>query len=565
MSRAICITALAALIVGLVGISSSTRAGSIRRSDLPPPQETVSSTDTPLLGVVWTPPDAPGPALRALNRIHAAGATAVRLTTLPAADTVFARADTLGLRLFVDLPVSYVSARALRDAVEEARPELDRLRSLAQRHAAVQYVGLARHADTTVPAACSVLDEWTSRLNDDRPALRTYYVTPFTAPADRCAGAVNLVLPDMRARPAPVEQWQRWHGGAAAVGLGALGTWVHSGAETGLRVPHSAERQARYLERTLSHLLDASQPSPHAVFAYRWRDRPAPPLSSRRYGLQDTSGTRRPAADVVAGIYTGTQRVFAFPSGTAPPTTPHGLLLFGWGLIVLLAGLYALRPFVRRTAFRYFAAHGFYWDALREGRNVAPGVNAVLLLLVATALGIIATVLARIAAARPTTEHVVAVLPAPLHAPLGAGLAEPVLAGCVAGGLTLALLGGWTAGLTAAPRSDARLSLGQALMLVVWPCWPVIPGMVAALVTAAQPPASPNLLGSLLFGGGLVGSVAVTGRVLRDYWALTDGPGPVSIVLVSLSPPALLFLITLLVILQYDIPLSLLWHLLTRT
>jgi len=532
-----------------------------------PERERVSSspTEPPLFGVVWTPPGAPGPALRELDRIHALGATAIRLTALPPTDRVVARADTLGLTLFVDLPVSYVGAKALSDSLDRAAPVLERLQALARRHQSVQYVGLARHADTTVPTACSTLAEWTDRLHAGPSPLRTYYVTPFPAATDRCADAVDLPLIDTRAQPAPVTSWRAWDPDTRPAGIGALGTWLSLAARPGLRVPHSPEQQARYLERGLSRLLDGTQPPPPAVFVHRWGDDAGAPLPVRRYGLHDAAGARRPAADVVAGLYTGAQRVFAFPTGTSPPSAPHGLLVLGWGLVALLAGLYAQRPFVRQTALRYFAAHGFYRDAVRKGRDVSTPLNALLLLVVATALGLTATVLLRLGAAQPVTEHVVAALPAALGTLLGHGIAHPSVGGAVVGGAAFLLLVGWAGALVLAARSEGAFSMGQGLMLVAWACWPGPAAMVVALVAATEPPLSPFLLSGLLVGGGLITIIAVTTRVLRDFWAVSGVAPSLLISLTLASPLALVLLTTAAVLVQYDVSFPLLWHLLTRT
>jgi hypothetical protein len=525
----------------------------------------VLPADSAALGVVWTPPEAPGPALQELNRIHALGATAVRLTSPPPADTIVVRADTLGLTLFVDLPVSYVAAGALSDSLRRASPVLDRLRALARRHRSLRYVGLARAANTTVPAACSTLAAWTDRLHAAPAPLRTYYVTPFPAGADRCAEAVDRPLLDTRAWPRPVVRWSAWADEAPRTGIGALGTWTRPGAAPGLRVPHSPEQQARYLERSLSRLLDTLETPPSAVFVHRWRDRAGTVPPDRRYGLHDTAGTRRPAADVVAGFYSGTQRVFAFPAGTPPPPTPHGLLLLGWGLIALLAGLYAGRPFVRETALRYFAAHGFYRDAVREGRDVSAVLNALLLLAAAAALGLTATVLLRAGAPWPGTEHVLAALPSALRSPLAEAVAHPSVAGLVVGGAALAALGGWAGALVLGARANGSFSLGQGLMLVAWPCWPAFLGMVLALTIPSGPPGSPLVLGVLLVGGGLVTIVAVTVRILRDFWAVSAVAPSLLFPLTLASPLVLLLLAASILLIRHDLPVSLIWHLLTRT
>lgn len=526
-------------------------------------QSSSPSPDSTLLGVTWTPPDAPGPTLHKLDRIHATGVSAIRLTAVPSNDALFVRADSLDLQLFVDLPVSSVTASALRDSLFQTQPTVDRIREVAREHESVTHVGLAQYADTTVPAACAVLREWTTRLHNGPSPLRTYYVTPFRPLADRCAGAVDLVLLDTRGRPNPVQLWQRATSDTSRTGLGALGTWVRPDAPSGLRAPHSPERQARYLERALAQVHDAAE-GPAAVFVHRWADPSTPPVPDRQYGLHDTSGTQRPAAAVVQGFYTGTQRVFAFSSGPGA-SSPHGLILLGWGLVVVLAGLFAGRPFVRQTAYRYFAAPGFYRDAVQEARDVSPGINTVLLFLGATATGLIAAVLARLAASSPTTEHVLAALPPGLRGPLAIGVTQPALAGIVMGGLTVGLLAGWTGALVLTARSASPFSVPQALMLVVWPVWVVFPGMILALVTATHPPVSPALLGGGLVVGGIVASLAVVGRVLYDYNRITDVSVPVTLALILPSPPVLVGLTLGVVAVQSQVPLSLLWHLLTKT
>jgi hypothetical protein len=102
-------------------------------------------------------------------------------------------------------------------------------------------------------------------------------------------------------------------------------------------------------------------------------------------------------------------------------------------------------------------------------------------------------------------------------------------------------------------------------MLVVWPCWPVLPGMIVALLAVTQPPTSPLVLGLLLLGGSLVMMVLVTIRVLRDYGAVSTVPPFLLVPLGLTSPPSLLTLGFFLFTVQYDIPFSLIWHLLTRT
>lgn len=522
--------------------------------------------DSTVRGVVWTPPDHPGPALRTLSHMAAAGVTAVRLTTLPPADTILGRADALDLQLYVDLPVSYVGATALRDSLAAAQTALTRLERLAGRYASLHAVGLAQHADTSVPAACSALHDWTDRLHSQAPSLRTYYVTPFPAPQDQCADAVDRPLLDVRDRPAPAARWAAWTDTTAAAGIGALGTWVHTGAGSGLRVPHSPERQARHLETAFSALLTAdSSSAPPPVFVSRWSDAATPSLPFRHYGTRTTDGSPRPVADVLRGFYTDTQHVFAFPLGSAPPDTPIWALLLGWILLALLGSLYTQNLYVRQTLFRYFGAHGFYRDAIRRGREVGFTENAVLLSGIGVALSIIGTIVARITAHQPATGLVVEALPPVLQWPLATGLTHPLLAGGVVGVGAVALLVGWMLVLVGVAQRTGSFSLGQGLMLITWPCWPALLGMLVALVAATDPPLSTGLLGLVLLIGGGVTLLAITVRVLRNYWLVSDVPLPIVALLVVPSPAVVLLLTYVVLHTQYSLPLSLLWHLATRT
>jgi len=552
---------LACLLLSLIAApgladASSTAEREPRTDSLPSP---------PLLGVVWTPPEHPGPALRALNKMHEAGVTAVRLRSLPPADTVLGRADALGLRLFVDLPVAYVAAAALDDSLRAARPLLATIQRLARQHPSLYAVGLAQGANTSTPAACGPLRRWTQRVHEGPPPLHTYYVTPFPAESDRCRDAPDWVLLDTRGRPAPARRWAQWRDSTAQVGMGALGTWVAPTADPGLRVPHSPERQARHLERALTTLLDDSTALAAPVFAYRWSDRAPSPLPTRQYGLHTRDGRARPAANVLSGIYQGTQRVFAFPLGTPVSNTPVGALLLGWALLALLGGLYARNPFVRQTLYRYFGAHGFYRDAVREGREVGEVENGVLLSVVGGALGIIGALVADIAGPQPATGLVVEALPIPLQSPVALGLTHPLAAGLAVGGLSILLLGGWALLLTLAARTEGPFSAAQALMLVTWPCWPAVLGMIVALVAATQPPISAGLLGLSLLTGGALTIGAVTVRVLRDYWLVSGVALPWALLLIVPSPLSITLLGLGLLVGIYDLPVSLLWHLATRT
>ena len=532
----------------------------------PQPSPGSSSLASPQLGLVWTPPSPPDSALAALDRIAATGATAVRLTHLPAdttATTIATRADSLGLRLYIDLPMADGSAPRPDEARPQADASLDQLRSLANRHASITHVGLARGASTTGSRRCDRLRRWTERIHDASASLHTYYVTPFVPSADRCADAVDQPLLDLRGHPRPTDRWRAWRTRTDSVGIGALGTWTRPAAASGLWVPHSAERQARYLETTLSRLLNPTRAAPPVVFVARWQDDDTSLLPSRRYGLHDAAGTPRPAATVVRGLYSGTQRTFAFPDGSAPTGT-SGLVLVGWGLMAVLGLLYARSLFVRETAVRYFTTPGFYRDALRDGREVSFGANSLLLGLVGGSLGVAAARMARLATAQPETERVLAALPRVVGMALAPGVEHPTLAGVAVGGGALVLLLLWTGAGVAMARLGTRFTVAQGLMLVTWPCWPVLLAPPVALAAGPNAPLSPSLSTLVLLGGGTLVLLSVTLRVLFDYWRVTDAPAWTLLPLAALSPLALVGA-SLLVAAQYGVSFSLLWRLAVYT
>ena len=521
--------------------------------------------DTVQKGIVWTPPADRGPILRGLRALRATGATTLRLTRPPASEVLYAAADTMGLSLYVDLPVGPACSTALADSLAAVTGTLDRLQAQARAHPSLQSVGLSGPLDTTAPSTCTALSEWTDRVHR-QSELSTYYSTPFASEADRCADAVDRVLVDLRSTTTPLARWDAWTRTASNAAIGALGTWVHPEAREGLRIPHSPQRQARYLERHLNALLDSTEAQPGALFVHRWRDASDAALSPRQYGLHTAEGTARPAARVVSGIYRSTQRVFAFPVGTAPSgSAPYGLVLLGWGMVALLAGLYGQNTYVRQTLARYFTAHGFYRDAVREGRDISTGANGLLFGLIGAALGIIGTLALQISAPQPATGFVVEALPSPLQAPAVHALTHPLTGGLIVGGGTLALLLLWTLVLTGVAQQWNPFSFDQALTLMVWPCWPALPGVVVALVAATRPPVSPGLLGGVLLIGGGLTLVAVTVRVLRDYAAITDVP---LALIPLLALPSPLLVVTLLLVgltARYDVPLSLLYSLVMQT
>lgn len=563
----------------LAAILWAAGAGNGTAQPSPGPDGARAPGDRPLRGVVWTPPAAAGEAARDLRAMDRAGVEAVRVTRPPRDSTLLALADTLGLVFFADLSAAPFSPARLRDSLAALGQRLDRLATRARRHPSLQYVGLARYADTTVPATCSLLQRLAGRLSGEAPSrLRTYYVTRFRPGADRCAETTDLVVADVRDRADPLQRLSAWEDDTPVAGI--LGTWTRPGAERGLAIRRSAERQARYLERHLGRLFgrrgsDLEAPPTagpdsalSAVFAYRWRDRAATaatPTLSRRYGLHAASGQERPAARVVRGLYTGRQTVFAFPNGPAPLPRPSWLILLGWGVVGLVGAAVAARPSFRQMIGRYFTAHGFYCDAVRSAREAMPGVTVLLLALVAAALGITGAAAAQAAAGLPDLPFLVAALPDALQAVVVPWINAPGALGAWAAVTGAGLIGLWSLALGLAAHRWTPLSYGQALMVAVWPCWPVFPVMGTALVITTLAPAAavPALAG--LGAAGTLALAAVTVRVHRDFAVVARVSPWLSAALTLVSPIAVASLAALALGAGPAVPVDLMVHLLTRT
>jgi hypothetical protein len=342
-------------------------------------------------------------------------------------------------------------------------------------------------------------------------------------------------------------------------------------AGRGLRTPHSPEWQARRLETQLATFVDANPPTPPAVFVYRWHDASSsgessskPDLPARAYGLIGPDGSVRPAGRVVRGFYTGRQQAFAFPRGPDPAEGWSGLVVLGWIVLAGIAVVFAQAPLVRRTAARYFSAHGFYRDAVQEGRETLPRIQPILLLCVAVAVGITVAAVARGVDGLPETGAVLDALPKPAAAALDLALAHPSWVGAGIGALGLIVLIGWSLLLVLAAREWERLRVDQALMLVTWPCWPAVPLMVASLVAVAQPAGEATGILAIVCAAAVAVSGSIVVRVLRDFASVTGVPGGIAGVLALLSPPSLTVATVLLVGWRAGISLSTLWHLIPR-
>ncbi len=577
-------------------------------SDVP-----VEGVFTGAKGVVWSPPSSARAARFALRDMADAGVTAVRMTAsmpalgekLDASETsqrneqsggesgrgfagnvqeqIWADAHALGIDIWLDLPLAYRSTAQLRRMNKTVRPALQELAKRVTSNPAVRAIGLGTGLATIEPETCELLRTWASIVRaeldgTESPQRAVYYVTPFHPEVDACASAVDGVLLDVRDRGAATAFMQAWRERSPVpVAIGAAGTWIDPSAESGLSVPHSPQRQARELETALTTWLpDLNDPlrpvrkelqddgyldiaafgereAPISVFVARWEDTASP--LGRAYGLYTSQGAKRPAADVLRGVYTGTQRVFAFPTGEAPGPDAPRAVLFGWLIVGVLAVIFARRPLFRRATVRYFSAHAFYCDSVREGRETMPIVNVFMLVLVSMAAGVIASVVVEVLRPLMIIEHVVMALGPELGVGIDALIQRPVVMGSVVAGGVAVLLLLWAIVIGVVVRQWVSLGADQVSMLVLWPCWPVLLWMGAALVTASSG-GTTQAAGLLALLSGAT-AVTATVRVLRDMHAVSRIPVGVTFLLSLVSPATALLVIAFGLWARYDVPVAL--------
>lgn len=541
---------------------------------LPVVAQSMPEVPEPLQGVVWREPTDPAIAAEDLVRMREMGVQAIRTPPVEAR-RLLTLADTLGLTVLQDLPLSNLPAYRLRDTLRYALRTLAPLVRRAHSHPSSVHFGLATNSDTSDSLACAFFEQAAAYVRRQGPPhSRVYYVTRIIE-EDRCGRVVDFVLLDALGSKDPLAILRRWRQAHpnVPVGLAAVGTWVSSEETRGLGVPGSPEEQARYLERHLRRLLLDEEGVPLGVFVYQWRDEysslPSPAFDLRNpyleaFGLFNTQGEARPAASVVAGIYGQRQMVFAFPAGEVRPHGPSVSTMTGWTIILLLGVIYFASPRFRQMVPRYFGARGFYREAIREGRDVLLVAAALPLAVFSLSVGVIWMVVIEAVRSSPTFVLLHGWLPVSLGEVLVTLLAQPwmllVVLSCIyASSVTI-----WSASLAFAARNRYPLSPAQAIMLTTWPRWPLMVAMIAAMVVATMPAEQAFRPALYLVLAWLAITLFATVRALVDYRAITRVP-PTRALAMAFFNPFVLLLIALLVVASQSRPeIAYLWHTIVR-
>ncbi len=474
----------------------------------------VFAQQPPAVGVVYAPARTYEAVASDFRQMQAAGVRVVRMPPV-ADDRLLTLADTLGLALYQELPSAYLTAARARTDTDAMEAALTDVLTRSRGHRSAQTFGLARRPDTGDARVCRVLESLAERVRTQLPRARTYYVAPF-ASGDRCVDAVDFVLLPALDAPDPARVLARWQAAHPSTPAGLIVGWRVQADMRGTQNAHSPENVAARLDTALTRLLRApAEQAPTALLVYRWRDAgPAATdlqaVAGPSFGVLERDGVR-PAYDVLRGHFTGTRNVFALRSGAQVPHRHRGsLVVLTWLMVGLLGWVMRREPRVRQMATRYFTAHGFYRESIRDGRD-ALGLS-VLVLALATGLsaGIIAAVLLDAAQSSPAFGFLVSALPVGVGRVVARLLASPVLLALSA--MLAFLVAQVVQALVFAVAVRRRYALKpvQPLSLSLWSHWPLLPLAFAALVVDTLPPPQG------LRGMGIVVALALAVEV----WAL---------------------------------------------
>jgi len=520
------------------------------------------------LGVVWESPESSILAISDLEDIRAAGIMSVRTGPILEQE-ILDLADSLGLTLYRELPISHFPAQQLLDSTAYAANLLKELLAAGRNHPSAGPIGLAVNSDVSDPNACAYFQEVRKLIPQNR-AQQFYYVGSFIED-DACHEAVDFVLLDALDESEPVHSLEEWTGiRATRVGLASVGWMVDPAEAQGLGSSLSSQEQARSLENTIGALKDYE--SPTIVFIHRWRDqiaragrfRPLRDPYNRQYGLNTADRHPREAKGVLSTFLQTGQNLFAFTPVQSQRFTFPWFVLLGWLLITLVAVLYASSPRFRYMLPRYFMAHGFFRNAVREAREVLPIVSTALLTITGVAVGMIGTQVFLAIHDTSPFEHILGLQTSQVQSVINAMLKGPLLSVILIGSIALLAMSIWMGLWTIIASRKAPLLPSQALMLGVWPRWQLLLLLPMTMSIHSLPQDAmlswmPVLI-PLWIGTALWASV----RTTYDLYKITNC-GPVPAVIVWFFNPAWLSMLGIIVlsIVQSD-HTRFVWHLATR-
>ncbi len=423
--------------------------------------------------MVWEIPDDYQEAAQDLLEMQLMGINAVR-TGLLFDSGLLSMADSLGIIVFRELPFFGYGATGFADSLAVSDSLVTLLLETGRGHSSSGPIGLTRNSDTGSPKMCAAIRTLAQKIAASGGT--SYYVSSFVE-SDVCFTEVDFVLLDALDNREPhllLERWQKKHG--TDVGLARVGTYVVPQSEAGVSIPGSPEYQARFLEDVFLNLKNTSNVG---VFVHRWKDENrqryqlADPYR-RNYGLYNRAKDPRPSLYVTRGVYLGIQDAFAFEKGNPVERPLHWFTLVGWILLSMMSVIYAGSPRFRSIIPRYFFAHGFYRNSVREAREVLPLTSTAILTIMGLSIGLIAAHV--ITAMRETRLmlQLFAWMDAGARTSLTLVLDAPFILAILMGSIALMSMSLWMAIWIGASGRRTPLYPSQALMLAVWPRWQVL-------------------------------------------------------------------------------------------
>lgn len=497
-------------------------------------------------GVVWDPPNDPLEIEADLTAIRSMGFSAVR-TGLLDDDLVLGLADSLGITVYQELFSPLQTGPEIAAAVPELRDRLGRALAVSDGHPSAAWFGLAYAPATNQARTCqairTLVDYARPRASPD---VGFYYVS-WLPESDACTSNADLVLLDDAMHDRPMALLSRWRA-AVPVGLAAVGRVVDPDGPQGLSNDRSEERQAAFLADAIPALRDSRA---EVVFLYRWRDPVQPqvfhpaPLEGV-FGLQDETGRARPARDVAERALTLGQTVFALRDGVRAAAGTSWFLLAGLLVLLSVTVMLAVSARFRAMAPRYFVAHGFYRNAIHDGRDTPGFVAAGMLALLGVVMGLLAWLPLRILASEPILHALWYRSEPDLQAAIDGIVNNPVLFSGLAGSVGLVATVFWLSAWSVAANRKSRLSAAQALLLAVFPRWPMLVLLLASMLLVANWPANARYWVEILLAAWFVSALWGTARGSADLARVARTNPIVTLIYWLLSPVVVLVLIGML-------------------
>ncbi|TDI72775.1 MAG: hypothetical protein E2O84_08235 [Bacteroidetes bacterium] len=492
-----------------------------------------------LKGIVWETPESTAAAIRDLRAMKEAGVEVIR--TGPLVDSaLLTEADSLGLVFYREIPILDTPARTLTDSMALVRRGLEHILDAGRNHTSAGPIGLAVTIDVSRRDVCSFFDLLRSSVTASDQ--RFYYVSRFIE-SDTCTSSVDFVILDAVGYSDPQHLISRWRSSQSSeVGI-IIGKRIEVDSDSGLQEPFSEESQARFYESSLTQLNDSA--GVKIIFIHRWRDQPVDQYD-RSYGLHgigpNKSDHQRLSLGVVRGIFTGTQTVFAF-NGDASVSAPSvWFTMLGWLLILIVAALYTSSPRFRDMTPRYFMAHGFYRNAVREAREVLPIVSTALLTVAGLATGMIATQILLAVHETAAFMYMVRLAPDTVQSTITVLLDSPLVATIFIGSISLLAMTLWMGLWMIVAGQRPPLLPSQALMLAVWPRWQLLLMLPVAMAIATLEPGAEQTGFLLLYPVWAGVSLWAGARTAYDIFKLTNCSPLIAVIGLLLHPSVLLLM-----------------------